>query len=163
MKTKTLFTTLFLCFFSVFAFAQESKKVSDLFDKLSESNEVQSVVITKALLQLMPESAAGIKGIDMGNLVKKIDHFGIYETGDVKAIEIMRSIAKEIEKDKSFEVLMKIKENDEQSSFFAEKGKDGIVKSFIMFMNESKETTIIRILGNFTSEDMKYILENINM
>jgi hypothetical protein len=55
------------------------------------------------------------------------------------------------------EMLMKVKDGETFVNFFARKGKNGNITELVMLTEEPDEFVIIRLLGNFTMEDIEKV------
>jgi hypothetical protein len=161
MKTKS-WVILFTLFISA-ATVQAQNNGSKMFEKFSENKEITSIIITKFMLNLIPTESANIKmnGLDLKNLSDKLDQIEIYTSEKPEACKSFRDEMDIIQKSKSTELLMSINEKNETVNFYAQKSGDNI-KELIMFVNESRECTIIRILGLFTPNDIKNITKKIS-
>jgi hypothetical protein len=155
MKTKNLITVLLL-FCSWSSFAQ-----NEWLDKLSTHKEITQISITKGLINLMPDMASSVNmnGVDIKKLTGKLDQIDIFTSEDDAAKKMMRQeLTSFLKTDKSYEVLMKIKDEEENIVFYGQ--KEGIFfKSLIMFTDDGEECVIIRLLGKFTPEDIQKVTE----
>lgn len=130
------------------------------FDKLSDHKDISTVYISKSLLKMMPDmntGAANIKG-----LAGKLEQMEIYTSSSKDAAKLIRDEITGLVKSKTYEVLMKIKDQNDNVTFYAFKEKDKI-KDMIMFVDDPDECTIIRIMGNFTTEDIQNVMEGTNV
>jgi hypothetical protein len=153
MKTKILFTVIAL--FAVWSgFAQDK-----LFDKLAEQKSITQVTVTKGLLNMMPNltSSVDMNGVDIKDIVNKLEQIDIFTSQDSDAKKLIRKEAADhFANNKSYEVLMKIKEEKSNVVFYGQ--KDGnFFKSLVMFADGDTECVLIRLLGKFTTEDIKKI------
>ncbi|GHS92245.1 hypothetical protein FACS1894174_09780 [Bacteroidia bacterium] len=158
MKTKGLFI-LFTLFISV-AMIEAQNNMSKMFEKFSSNKDITSIIITKSMLNLIPaESNVNMNGMDLKKLSDKLDQVEIYTSEKSDACKSFRDEMGIVQKDKSLELLMSINEKSENVNFYAQKNGDKI-KELIMFVNEPDECVIIRIVGSFTSEDIKKITKD---
>jgi hypothetical protein len=75
------------------------------------------------------------------------------------AREMMRKgITTFFKNNKSYEVSMKIKDGSDNAIFYGQK-EDDFIKSLIMFVDDPSNCVIIRLLGKFTTEDIRKITE----
>lgn len=156
MKTKILLITIISMFSFLGVQAQE-----DIFEKLSNHKDITTVYISKSLLKMMPNVDAG--GADIKGLAGKLEQLEIYSSeGNNDATKMMKQEISNLIKSKTYETLMKIKEKDNNVVFYAHKEKDRI-KDLIMFINnEPNECTVIRITGNFSTEDIQKVVDGTN-
>jgi len=105
---------------------------------------------------MMPNMNAG--NINVKGLAGKLEQLEIYNSdGNKDASKVMREEIASLVKTKKYEVLMSVKEDGENITFYAYKEKDKF-KDLIMFMEEPTECSIIRIVGNFTAEDVQGVM-----
>lgn len=147
MKTKYIFLILALCCAHI-SFAQNK-----LFDKFSEMDQVQSVYISKAMFQMMPDIQTG--GLDLMNLKGKIESLQILNTENEERGEQMR---KEFSKliDKQHEELMRVKDGKTKATFYV-KQKGDLISELVMLADTDKGFSVIQLLGNFTLQDVQAI------
>jgi hypothetical protein len=151
MKTKRLFTVLLLLA-SLQAFAQES-----LFDKLNEQDDITHITVTKTLLNMMPEMTSSVEmnGLDIKKIITKLEQIDIFvsKTPSTKK-EMKKEVAAHFKSDKSYEILMKIKDEKEDVVFYGQK-EGTLFKSLVMFVNNENKCVLIRLLGKFTKQDIQ--------
>lgn len=153
MKAKILLTIAVLMIGSMAIKAQ-----TNMFDRLSNNKEISTVYISKSLLGMMPNMDMG--GADIKGLANKLEQLEIYSSENSKdASKLMRTEIEAMVRAKTYETLMSIKDKDDNITFYAHKDKDKF-KDLIMFINEPNECTIIRIIGNFTAEDIQSVMNN---
>ncbi len=151
MKLKTLLIAIAVVAGSIAVQAQDQ-----MFSKFSDNNDISTVFLSKALLSMagnMDMGGANIKGLS-----NKLERMEIYSSENKNATALMKSEARKIASDKSFEVLMTVKDKGDHITFYAKKNKDDSFKDLIMFINEPDECTIIRIVGTFTMEDIQGVM-----
>jgi hypothetical protein len=139
-------------------------KLSDLFADLEEIKNVTQVTITKSMLGMIPNIDSSVSmdiGIDVQNIVPKLDQIDIFTSEDPDMKKLISSEAVDIfDGNKAYEVLMKIKTNKEITVFYGK--KDGnLFTSLVMFVNGEKNCTLIRLLGKFSSQDIQDITKGI--
>ena len=154
MKTKSLYITLVLLLSVTVAHAQDS--TSRMFDKFEKNKEVTTVFISKAVLGLIPSATASVEGVDIGELKDKLEQLEIYTSKNADACKTFRIEMEAVQKEKNVEMLMSIKDKGDTIKFYARKD-GGKIKELLMFVNEPDECVIIRLLGSFTSDDVKKI------
>ena len=142
-------------------FAQD--KLSDLFSKLDGKENVTQVTITKSMLNMMTNisSSAEMNGVDVKNIVNKLEQIDIFSSEDKETSKLMAKEAKEhFSSLKSYEVLMKIKGNKKNVLFYGEK-KGHFFTSLVMFASGDDNCTLIRLLGRFTAQDIQDVTKAI--
>jgi hypothetical protein len=152
MKTKSLITVILLLATGA-CFAQES-----MFDKFAEQNDITCITITKALLDMLPDSSSvnvNMNGIDIKKIAVKLKRVDIFTSKTDKAKRMMeKEISQHFKNNRSYEVLMKIKEESTNISFYGQ-NVDNFFKSLVMFVNGDDKCVLIRLSGEFTMEDIQ--------
>ena len=137
-----------------------SVSAQDLFQKLGDNEHITSVYVSKALLKMLPDLVAdqvNVEGVEIGNIISKLEQVEVYSSDHEEGSLLIRAEAKKLQSQvKSYEVLMKIKDEGENVIFYGEKEKDRF-KSLIMFVDGKEECALIRLLGSFTAEDLQNI------
>lgn len=152
MKTRILLITILSLCSMLGLKAQEN-----MFDRLSNHDDITTVYISKSLLKLMPDIDAG--GTDIKGLAGKLDQMEIYSCDKNKdAMKMMKQEIASLVKTKQYEILMKVKEKSNNVSFYAYKENERI-KDLVMFVDDTDNCTIIRIQGNFTTEDIQKVVD----
>lgn len=152
MKTKILLIALL----SVFSFVGVSAQ-DDVFERLSDHRDITTVYISKSLFKLMPEINTG--GANIKGLIGKLEQLEIYNSeGSKNAAKTMKQEISGLIKSKKYEILMKVKEKDNNVTFYAHKDKERI-KDLVMFVDNEDECTIIRIKGDFSVEDVQGVMD----
>ena len=155
MKTKYLF--LMLCLLSSGILYAQSSAFSRLFEKYENEEDVTIVNISKAMFNLIPGNIKTGGNVDIKNIVPKIESLRIITSEKSALKEKMFADFKAIvEKDKSFEELMRIKSGKANITFNI-KQKGEIINELIMLVNEEDNFVAIQILGNFLLDDIKKI------
>ena len=137
------------------SFAQD--KLSDLFSKLDGKDNVTQVVITKSMLNMMPKtgSSVNMNGVDVKNIVNKLDRIDIYTSDDADMKKMMVKEATDyFSGNKAYEILMKVKDKKDNFVFYGQKDGD-FFTSLVMFVNNEEDCTLIRMLGKFTPQDIQ--------
>ena len=156
MKTKVFLIGLI----SLFSFQLNAQSV---FDKLSTEKDVTTIRITKSILEIMPEFAAGAKfnGIEIGALSKKLDLLEVFTTEKPELVRLMRDGMNEYKKKPAiFEEIMYFKDEDSEILFMVERENKNneTLKSLFMFIDSGDKGVIMRLLGSFTMNDVKDIV-----
>lgn len=154
MKPKALLIAIAL----ILGISGSIKAQTNMFEKFSNSKNITTVFVSKSLLSMMPNMDMG--GVNVKSLSKKLEQLEIY-TGESKdAMKLMKAEMNALAKNKSYEVLMTVKDDDEHVIFYAQKDKGDSFKDLIMFVSDSDDCTIIRIVGHFTTEDIQNVIKN---
>ena len=153
MKTKKRLVAVIVLLNIVSASAQ------DLFEKLGDNKNITTVYISEALLNMFPAMAdqVNVTGVNIKGIVSKFKRIDIYTSKNKEGSQLIRVEAQKLQsQSKSYEILMRIKDEVENVVFYAEKEKD-LFKSLVMFVDGSNECTLIRLLGSFTTDDIQNI------
>jgi hypothetical protein len=155
MKTKIFFTTAVL-FFTILSVSAQS----DMFERLSNHKDVTSVYISKTLLGMVSNFNTG--GANIQSLAGKLEQIEIYSTnGNAEANRIIREGVENLVRTNTYEVLMRIRDNDNNVVFYAQKEGDRF-RDLIMHITQPNDATIIRIMGAFTAEDIQKVMDSAN-
>ncbi len=152
MKAKYIFLIIAL-FCSSLSFAQKA-----LFDKYAEMDNVESVYISKAMFQMMPNIET--KDINLKNMKGKIESLQILNTENKQKADLMRKDFSGLIT-KQHEELMRVKGNDTKATFYARKNGE-IINELIMIASTEKQFTVIQLLGSFTLQDIQEITSTLN-
>jgi hypothetical protein len=161
MKAKVVLISLILLGTTFGANAQ-----SDVFERLSNEKHVTVVTITKTLLNMMPKAVdeMDVEGMKISEILGKLEHIDVFTTEDAAAKKIMRDGANALLKNnKSYEALMKMKDEGQEMGIYIERGAGDLIESLIMFVDDDDESVLIRLLGNFTIEDIQKVTEGFDM
>jgi hypothetical protein len=135
-----------------------------VFDKLAERDDITQVTVTKSLLNMMPGmlSSVDMNGIDVKKLASKLEQIDIFSANSKDAKQLIRKIvAEQFKNNTDYEVLMKIKDPESNVTFYGQK-EGNFIKSLVMVADEEEECTLIRLLGKFTTEDIRQITDKIH-
>jgi hypothetical protein len=156
---KTILSILFLASVS-FAFAQKNP-----FEKFSDMDGVTSVYISKTMLSLIPKnSKMDYGGVNVGGFLNKLTSILILTSEDQKIAPQMLSLANDrIKKGHDYELLMRVKSDDNDNVNFFMKGKPENITELIMIVaGNDGENMIMQFLGNFTLQDIQQMTEGFN-
>lgn len=135
-----------------------------IFTKFGENEKITSVYVSKALLSLAGENVdmgmSDMGGANVNKLLSKMEQIEIYSSSDAATAKNMSSEANKYIKSGVFENLMKVRDGGDNIDFLIKKdsNKSDIIKEFLMLVAEESECTIIRIMGAFTLDDVKDVI-----
>lgn len=153
---------LCLCCWLTIGVGAAQRDVAGLYEKYTGHKEVSSVYISKAMLELLPMNELSA-GFDFTTLQGKIESLTILSTEAAGLVKKMRKDFRELAENKSYEKLMCIKEDDSVITIYIRKKpgprprtdkKDNPVGELLLIVDEEDEFLSIRILGNFTLEEL---------
>lgn len=155
MKTKIYFLALIWALGILTVQAQ-----TNLFDKLSDRDDVSVVYISKALLSMVPDVGASMTGgADIKSILNKMEQLEIYSSENKEIANMIRKEVTTLTNTKKYDKLMTVKDKSDKVTFFANKEND-VFKDLIMFVDNEGECTLIRIIGTFTAKDIQDITTN---
>lgn len=149
---KKIILTLALILSTTVIFAQKNP-----FEKFMDMNGVTSVYISKNMLSLLPKgSKMDYGGVNVGNFINKLSSIIILTSEDTKIGKEMISIANNQTKGSNYELLMRVKSEDNQLVNFFMKGKPENIQELIMVVDgNGEENVVMQFLGNFTLQDVQ--------
>lgn len=155
---KTILSILLLASFT-FTFAQKNP-----FEQFSDMDGVTSVYISKTMLSLIPKnSKMDYGGVKVGGFLNKLTSILILTSEDKKIAPQMLSMANERVKGRDYELLMRVKSDDNDNINFFMKGKPEDIRELIMIVaGNDGENVIMQFLGNFTLQDIQQMTEGFN-
>lgn len=155
---KTILSILLLTSFTL-TFAQKNP-----FEQFSDMDGVTSVYISKTMLSMIPKNTQmNYGGVDVGSFLNKLSSILILTSEDKKIAPQMLSMANERVKGFDYELLMRVKSDDNDNVNFFMKGKPENITELIMIVAGSDgENVIMQFLGNFTLQDIRQMTGRFN-
>lgn len=155
---KTILSILLLMSFT-FTFAQKNP-----FEQFSEMDGVTSVYISKTMLSMIPKnSKMNYGGVNVGSFLNKLSSILILTSEDQKIAPQMLSMANNRVKGRDYELLMRVKSDDNDNVNFFMKGKPEDIRELIMIVaGNDGENVVMQFLGNFTLDDIQKMTEGFN-
>lgn len=129
-------------------------QINEFFNKYADSDNVTSVTISKAMLNMMPENMNS-GDINIGKIATKIDNIRILTC---EKPQIIATLKKDIAKisTKGYDELLKVNDKGERTVIYMTTGSTG-VNSYIIINEEKNEFNAILITGRITPSDIKGI------
>ena len=155
---KTILSILLLAGFT-FTFAQKNP-----FEQFSEMDGVTSVYISKTMLSMIPKnSKMNYGGVNVGSFLNKLSSILILTSEDQKIAPQMLSMANNRVKGRDYELLMRVKSDDNDNVNFFMKGKPADIRELIIIVaGNDGENVVMQFLGNFTLDDIQKMTEGFN-
>ena len=128
------------------------------FERFSDMDGVTSVYISKNMLSLFPKNSTKMdySGVNVGKFLHKLSSILIITSDNQTIAQQMLSIANKQVKGKDYELLMRVKSDDNDNVNFFMKGKPENIRELIMIVDGSdNESVIIQFLGDFTLQDIQ--------
>ena len=135
---KAILSILLLTSFSL-TFAQKNP-----FEQFSDMDGVTSVYISKTMLSLIPKnSKMDYGGVDVGGFLNKLSSILILTSEDQKIAPQMLSLANNRVKGNDYELLMRVKSDENDNINFFMKGKPEDIRELIMIVAGSDGENVI--------------------
>jgi hypothetical protein len=131
---------------------------SNPFDKYADTKDVTYIYISKAMLGLIGSKAvANINGIDINEIISKLNSIQIITSGTKSTKESLKSDAQSIVKKGKYEILMQVSENDRKVDIYHKESKDNSV--IVMITDSKNETVLIVFSGTFSTANVMKMLQ----
>ncbi len=136
---------------------------SNPFEKFTEMDGVTSVYISKNMLKMMPKSAnMNYGGVNVGNFIHKLSSIYIISTENQSIGKQLISIANNQVRH-GYELLMRVKSEDNDNVNFYMKGRPESIRELIMTVaSKDDDNVVIQFLGDFTMKDVEQMTSGIN-
>lgn len=134
---------------------RKEESTLDIFENISDIKGVEVVYITKALLGMMPNM--DMPGVNIGKIAGKLESLQIYSTEQKNPALMLKQAMNKVVRIGNYETLMLVKDNEDDSKtalYMKTQGKDKPME-LLMVIEEGSEINIIRMLGNFSLQDIK--------
>lgn len=151
MKTNRLFLAGVLLLLPLLCQAQ------GLFAKYSDMNNVSSVYISKAMIEMNPELYT--KDVNVGKLAKQLELVQILSTMDNGIKREMRRDIESVVRAQKHELLMKQKGIVSRMAFYV-KRKGETVQDLIMVVDGAATLKYVRLVGDMTIKDIQNIMKS---
>ncbi len=152
MKTNRLFLAGVLLLLPLFCQAAQG-----LFAKYSDMNNVSSVYISKAMIEMNPELYT--KDVNVGKLAKQLELVQILSTMDNGVKKEMRQDIESVVRAQKYELLMKQKGIVSRMVFYV-KRKGETVQDLIMVVDGAVTLKYVRLVGSMTIKDIQNIMKS---
>lgn len=149
MKTNRLFLAGILTLLPLLCQAQS------LFAKYSDMDNVSSVYISKAMIEMNPELYT--KDVNIGKLAKQLELVQILSTMDNEIKREMRRDIENVVRAQKYELLMKQKGIVSRMAFYV-KRKEEKVQDLIMVVDGAATLKYVRLVGDMTLKDIQNIM-----
>lgn len=162
---KLLILSVLLMGFVVQVHAQDDA-ISKFFSKYMEDDRFSRVYISPKMMQMAGgflKSNAGTdqESEDLGVLIQKVKGIRILSSDEIDGQKFYQEAMATLSKNK-YEDLMIVEDKDSSLKFMVRED-GGLVKELMMISGDSKEFTLLSMLGNFTYEDLNLLAEKTNI
>ena len=151
MKTNRLFLAGVLLLLPLLCQAQ------GLFAKYSDMNNVSSVYISKAMIEMNPELYT--KDVNVGKLAKQLELVQILSTMDNGIKREMRRDIESVVRAQKYELLMKQKGIVSSMAFYVNR-KGETEQDLIMVVDGAATLKYVRLVGDMTIKDIQNIMKS---
>ncbi len=131
------------------------------FEKFTDMEGVTSVYISKNMMSLMPkDSKIDFGNVDVSNFINKLSSILILTSENKPVAKEMVSLANRRIQEDQYELLMRIKSDDNERVNFYMKGKPENIGEMLMIVEDDNgESVIMQFLGDFTLDDARQITD----
>ena len=151
MKRKFIIT---LC---TFLFAITLSAQENIFEKFENMKGVTTIYISPKMFSIIKElKALDSSNVKIDQIINKLSSLHILSCENKEVAAKLRSEAAYIGKDKSYENLMKVKEENEHISIYMKEGEDN--DEYVLLMDNTDEFTIMVFKGKLTLEDIQKVV-----
>ncbi len=150
MKAIKLALTCIGCLF----ISMGMKGQSNIFDKYSDMQNVSSVFISKAMIEMQPKLYTN--DVYIGKVAGKLDGVYVISTLDNKIKQNLRKDIDDLIKKGKYELLMKQKGITSSSAFYIRKKGDRI-QELVMISDGAAKLNFTQLVGDLTLEDIQNI------
>lgn len=130
---------------------------SPLYDRLSEKDGITAIYMPMKWISKYANTSVKIScndKIDIAKFSKHIETMIVLNAEETTPIQLLKAEEKRVLSDKSYSLMMKIKD-DELVSVFVKSVDDVKVSEIIMFVDEKNEFSIIQLLGKMTMSEIE--------
>lgn len=139
------------------AAVSSSAQISAFFDKYSDSDNVTSVCISKAMLKMMPNKIDD--NIRIGGLGEKLNCIRVLSTENKAMIAQLRADVKAAVAKENMEILVSAKDGAESATIYSKTNSKGIT-DYLIVSYEPTEISIVLISGTITPAEASRITGN---
>lgn len=132
-------------------------QAQSLFAKYSDMNNVSSVYISKAMIEMNPELYT--KDVNIGKIAKQLELVQILSTMDNGVKRELRRDIESVMQAQKYELLMKQKGIVSRMAFYV-KRKGEKVQDLIMVVDGAATLKYIRLVGDMTLKDIQNIMKS---
>lgn len=150
---KTIITSAIIAVCTLISPLNISAQTSDMFEKISDLENVTSVYVSKAMLSMMG-SNIDMGGVNISEIASELNSIEILNITESESISQAKSLLSKLIKESDMELLTKIKEDDEKVTIYG-KTAGKITSSIILSVEEPDELVIINITGNIPLDKIK--------
>ncbi len=155
MNLKYLIITIIMALSSFFA------QAGTFADKYMDQKGVTVVYISKAMMKMFPAKKVALAGdMNVGSIVSNLESIIVLTTNNSEMRKEMKKDILEIRKDKNYETLMKVRDDDTKVDFYTRMKSPDVIGEILMVVDEPDECVVIQFTGNMTAEDIEALMNS---
>jgi hypothetical protein len=145
----------------IFMISAISAPAKSLVEKYSDMKGVTTIYISKTMLKMFSSVNMDTRDVNISSVISKLTSINLITSEKSSVVEMMENDFQLIKKDKSYEPLMIVKEDDSNVIIYSKnKTKDIIDEVLILIIDnpkssDNKSATFISLTGNLTAEDLE--------
>ena len=148
---------IFIITLCTFLFAITLSAQENIFEKFENMKGVTTIYISPKMFSIIKElKALDSSNVKIDQIINKLSSLHILSCENKEVAAKLRSEAAYIGKDKSYENLMKVKEENEHISIYMKEGEDN--DEYVLLMDNTDEFTIMIFKGKLTLEDIQKVI-----
>ena len=160
MKAKYLL--LIVCLLGSNLLYAQNNTFKKLFEKYENEDDVTIVSISKSMFNLIPGNIQ-TGDVNLKSIISKVESLLIITSEKTDLKEKMNADFKAlVNKNKSYEELMRIR-NGKSNVVFNVRKKGDLIVELIMLVNDETDFVAIQLLGNFTLDDIQKLTKDMNV
>lgn len=157
MMTKRVLLIALTCLLSSLAMGQKS-----LMERYANIDGVTTVYISKTMLQMMPNMNVHIN-MNTKDMAGRLTGILILTTERKELVQSLRRDSRQFFSNKTFEVLMTVKDEESLVNFYIRRKNDQRVAEMVMVVDEGDEFVLIQMTGDLTMEDIKKMTKGMSI
>lgn len=151
MKRKIIITLCTLLF-AITLSAQEN-----IFEKYENMKGVTTIYISPKMFGIIKElKALDSSNVKIDQIINKLSSLHILSCENKEVATKLRNETAHIDKDKNYEKLMKVKEENEHISIYMKEGEKN--DEYVLLIDDTDEFTIMIFKGKLTLEDIQKVV-----
>lgn len=155
--TKRVLLIALTCLLSSLAMGQKS-----LMERYANIDGVTTVYISKTMLQMMPNMNVHIN-MNTKDMAGRLTGILILTTERKELVQSLRRDSRQFFSNKTFEVLMTVKDEESLVNFYIRRKNDQRVAEMVMVVDEGDEFVLIQMTGDLTMEDIKKMTKGMSI
>ncbi|WP_338409988.1 DUF4252 domain-containing protein [uncultured Flavobacterium sp.] len=141
-----------------------------VFDKFQDNEDINSMIVSKKLFDLMSNVKVDLKDKEMNQyvtLLKKLENLKVFSTNSTTASTEMKFAVSSYLKSNPLEELMRVNSDEKNVKIYVKSGKnDQVVEELLMFVdgdNNQQQTILLSIIGTFNLDELSTLTEKLKI